>query len=938
MQDSYDYRDAKTIFDNLWAEAFPLTGDQESNENLIEQIEKFTWIEQRPSPYLLYIRTLYEYFRKEEGIIKTPKELTRDRMNQYFDVAYQTDAIQEGVYKIKKHSGVIIADVVGLGKSIIAASIAANLDQPVVIVTPPHLKQQWEDYAADFGLIGHKIYTSGKLETAAEENKGNKNFVVIIDEAHRYRNEDTESYAHLHQLCAGNKVILLSATPFNNKPEDIFSLIKLFQIASRSTIQTVDDLSIHMDLLIARHKELKRKSRNGELTDSQMSKKLQEIASQIRAILDPVIIRRTRIDLEKINEYKKDLEAQNIQFSLVKPPKAKEYDLGDLTELYTNTLDLLIGSPLDLAGLSKNIFKGFTGARYKPLTYLKEQKEIIKKYEKYFEVANFKTGQTNLATFMQQLFVRRFESSKYSFIETVKNVLASMENLKNWYFQFGKVPLYKKGSLPDFDSLQDLFDDSLGGLFEFDDFLQSTLYKELEKGLFFVEAKDLNEQFPSDLENDIELFKYFISHWSKTTIDPKFDLIKKSIRRSLKNDSKRKIIIFTEFSDTAIYLQEQLKKSNIRSMLYTSKHASKTARQRIRENFDAGYPNGLQVDDYDVLVATDAISEGYSLHRAGTIYNYDIPYNPTRVIQRVGRINRVNLKVFDELFIFNFFPTATGETISHTAEISTFKMRLFQAILGSDTQILTEEETLEGYLENEFVSAQNEEDMESWDVPYRNELDRIMYNESNEFEKAINLPHRCRIARKNTHLNFEDKSFSEDQLFEDLENEGVLLFSQKGDSYRFIFTSKSGSSINLNPEQAFALFKSTKEERGYSVSDDFYPLYERAKESSGIVKANRKHSKIIRDARKRLQLIKKSLDDITEQSYVDAVLEIIELDSLPLFYARKLARIAPIKESVEEIKLLIPFSYLDKISEKNSQIISEPETILLAEELLGVED
>ena len=119
---------------------------------------------------------------------------------------------------------------------------------------------------------------------------------MIIDEAHRYRNEDTESYAHLHQLCAGNKVILLSATPFNNKPEDIFSLIKLFQIASRSTIQTVDDLSIHMDLLIARHKELKRKSRNGELTDSQMSKKLQEIASQIRAILDPVIIRRTMVD------------------------------------------------------------------------------------------------------------------------------------------------------------------------------------------------------------------------------------------------------------------------------------------------------------------------------------------------------------------------------------------------------------------------------------------------------------------------------------------------------------------------------------------------------------------------------------------------------------------------------------------------------------------
>ena len=84
--------------------------------------------------------------------------------------------------------------------------------------------------SADFGLRGCKVYTSGKLEDTANKNKNYTDSVIIIDEAHRYRNENTEAYGFLHQLCAGNQIIVLSATPFNNRPEDIFSLIKLFQI------------------------------------------------------------------------------------------------------------------------------------------------------------------------------------------------------------------------------------------------------------------------------------------------------------------------------------------------------------------------------------------------------------------------------------------------------------------------------------------------------------------------------------------------------------------------------------------------------------------------------------------------------------------------------------------------------------------------------------
>ena len=121
---------------------------------------------------------------------------------------------------------------------------------------------------------------------------------------------------------------------------------------------------------------------------------------------------------------------------------------------------------------------------------------------------------------------------------------------------------------------------------------------------------------------------------------------------------------------------------------YTSRE-NKNVKKTIELNFDAGKKTDIQQNDYDVLAATDAISEGYNLHRAGTVFNYDIPYNPTRVIQRVGRINRINKKVFERLFIYNYFPTAIGEGETRAKEIATLKMAMINAIIGEDTKVLT---------------------------------------------------------------------------------------------------------------------------------------------------------------------------------------------------------------------------------------------------------
>ena len=135
LQDENDFDDGKKIFDKLWDDAVPLVS-KDNKDDFKTEVLSHTWLETIPSPYLMYVRTLYEYFKTSDDYIKTPKELTRDRMTEFFDVSYQVDAIRNGVAKIKKHSGVIVADVVGLGKSVIASAIAANLDKRTIIISP----------------------------------------------------------------------------------------------------------------------------------------------------------------------------------------------------------------------------------------------------------------------------------------------------------------------------------------------------------------------------------------------------------------------------------------------------------------------------------------------------------------------------------------------------------------------------------------------------------------------------------------------------------------------------------------------------------------------------------------------------------------------------------------------------------------------------------
>jgi len=804
-RDKQVFLDGFAKFDSMWNDAQNIDIATPENNEEFKDVVKRLWINAVVSPYLMYVRVLHELFGKDRNTdIESPEQITDE---SFIDLEYQLDAIRMGIDRINQYGGVIIADVVGLGKSIIASAIAYNMTQNehinVVIICPPHLITQWDEYQMHFRLPGTKIFSSGNIEGAYKwcSDQVTGPILLILDEAHRYRNELTDDYTRLHSLArsnANNKIVILTATPFNNDPKDVFALVKLFQTPGQSTIRSVDNLSLRFRELIDRYKKLRTSMRSTKMSGEEINDEAKEIAQELRRLIEPVIVRRSRLDLQTISRYRDNLIKQGIAFAKVEGPELLEYELGDLFDLYLNTLEIIT-----------NENHGFEGARYKPVTYMTEEslEKFKEKYGAYISDEDLQTAQTNLAKFMKRLLVMRFESSKEAFRITLQNMIDSNQMIARWYNDQGKVPILKKGKIPDPDSFIDDAGDDVTSEFvdQFND------ESDTKSKLIFVEKDWLKSDFIRDVESDTQVLlsirdQWFGTNQALTDLDPKLDCLVDNIKRLLVEDSTRKIVIFSTYADTVEYLGRAIKKAGIsRVYKYTAKDASKANRELLRNNFDAGVKAELQVNDYDVLVATDALSEGYNLHRAGIIFNYDIPFNPTRVIQRIGRINRINKKVFDKLYVYNFFPTSIGEAETRIQQISTLKMTLINAVVGSDTKTLTGDEELKSFFKDEYVKANSEAEFESWDAVHREVYDQT----SDEIiEQAENIRPRTRVLRHG-------------QVFS-----GGIAFGKKGN--HAVFAIKEGSDAEpevVAAEKVLPLFAAKPDEKGQSPDTSFNELF-----------------------------------------------------------------------------------------------------------------
>lgn len=267
-----------------------------------------------------------------------------------------------------------------------------------------------------------------------------------------------------------------------------------------------------------------------------------------------------------------------------------------------------------------------------------------------------------------------------------------------------------------------------------------------KKGVHIIEqaGESFEPEFFELLTKDREILLDIQRRWEDVAIDYKLETLKEKLRLWLKENPKRKIVIFSEFADTADYLGRELKKK-FRAVSYTSKN-DKARKDAIINDFDASKSPEERADNYDILIAMDTLSEGVNLHRAGIIVNYDIPYNPTRVIQRVGRINRIGVKNFDKLYIHNFIPRLEAQKETKNWQIANFKMDIINAVLGNDSKTLNNEEDIKSVFSIHSKGILDFEGL-SWDTHYRNIYTDFQEKEPLLYEKIQKLLPRLEIGR-----------------------------------------------------------------------------------------------------------------------------------------------------------------------------------------------
>ncbi len=289
LKNKADVEFALHQFEDLWERSVDLS------DIYVDTVQKRTWLNNALQPYELYLKFLYEYFKEE---INADDGFEPFLPEGFMDLAYQRQAVISARRILNAYNGVFLADVVGLGKTFISALLAQQLnDGHILVICPPVLKDYWEDTFRDF-RVPARVESMGKLKHIINEGYEKYKY-VFIDEAHRFRNENTQQYELLHKICWGKKVILVSATPFNNRIEDIKAQLKLFQPLKHSMIPGVPDLEEFF-------RGLRRRLNQYEKSDPGYMEELKDISRDIRIrVLSHVMVRRTRREIEKY--YAEDL-------------------------------------------------------------------------------------------------------------------------------------------------------------------------------------------------------------------------------------------------------------------------------------------------------------------------------------------------------------------------------------------------------------------------------------------------------------------------------------------------------------------------------------------------------------------------------------------------------------------------------------------------------
>ena len=789
LRDDDDVEYALEKFEELWDNAIPI------NEEYVNAIETKTWLNETVTPYEIYLKFLYEYFYDEINIEKIFD--IKDLPDNYLKLDYQISAIAKINKIVNGYGGAFISDVVGLGKTYIAAMYAKILTGKILIIAPPPIIPNWVSAFKDFDIRSknYDIKSIGSLHKIAEEIEKAEEFnektydYIFIDEAHRFRNGNNQQYEYLKRICLNKKVILISATPLNNTFFDFFYLISLFQNPVDSDIPGIPNLEA---FFANRRQFIKQIEKECGTKDSPIYiNAVKSVSKEVRdKILNYLMIRRTRTDIK--NHFEKDIKRQGLFFPEVQAPQEIIYEFDE----HTNSI---FEKTINIIGTKETPEEEkLSYARYAPKTYLKNKK--LSAFEE--------TQQRNNVGFMKSRLVKRLESSKFAFEQTLERSIRSHKKMLSM-LDSGTVYISKEINVLDYID----YDTKT---------IEDLLEKGKEKELEAYSTSDFSEKFRDDINKDLKLLKNILKDWQSIKHDYKQEkFIQELANNKLLKD--KKVVIFTESSETGENLSQALTKIYGDKVLFYSSAKSENLKETIKYNYDPNQKEYYQVDDLRYLITTDVLSEGINLHRSNIIINYDLPWNPTRVLQRVGRVNRVGTK-HDKIHIFNFFPTSeTDKELGLKANIIS-KIQAFHNALGEDAKYLSDTEEVESYnLRGEkfysTLSSSNtmDEEEENIELKYLKLIREIRDKKIELYKKIAELPKKIRVARE----------------YNNIQNDSLITFFRKGKLRKFCISNEIESK-EISFDEAVKYFECEPKEKKKNLSSRYFDYIEKNKAIFGL--------------------------------------------------------------------------------------------------------
>ncbi|MGM9815664.1 MAG: helicase-related protein [Lepagella sp.] len=726
MRDYDDVHYCHEEFETLWNESIPLTAED------IQKSTQKTYLGYQPTPYEIYIKVLIEVFGdqvEDDFNIQLPDGVK--------DLKYQKDAVIQGYQMLMQHNGLFLSDVVGLGKTMIATMIAKRFieangrNTKILVVYPPALEDNWKRTFTLFGIKKKaQFVTNGSLSKVLEGRDqcfDKEEFdLVIVDEAHGFRSDGSNRYDELQKICKSpclnpgllksyrKKVMLLSATPLNNRPEDLLNQLLLFQDSQRCTIDGITNLKQFFVPLIVQYKKLMRERDTRNVTDD-----VDRIYAQIRdKVIDKVTIRRTRTNITNDPDYKRDLEHQGVIFPNILPPEELTYSLNEsLTESFIGTLRALT---------DESASEHITYARYRAVEFLKP--EFREKYKHATQI-----GQS-LASIYRTHMVKRLESSFFAFKKSLRTLRRITEDMIKM-FDEDKVIIAPELNIKDLQSK---------GM-DLDEIMEYIINKGYAKEDFLYSKEDFDPKFYDMLKNDFDVLTSLCAEWDDINEDPKLDKFSENLDRFISSDinPENKLVIFSESVDTVNYLYEFLTKKQHRTdvIRVAALNRSKVF-DTIKTNFDANVPKNKQKDDYNIIITSDVLAEGVNLHRSNVIVNYDSPWNASRLMQRIGRVNRIG-SVADNIHNFMFYPSPQGDAQIQLYKNALIKLQGFHSAYGEDAQIYSREEIVKEFK----LFDSNVRDIVDKKIALLRELRNLYITDRDLYHKIKNLPLKSRVIR-----------------------------------------------------------------------------------------------------------------------------------------------------------------------------------------------